>query len=101
MKTKGILILLLSLALASCRSSNAPGCEKIPQRKFIDRGNYFVQATPGKDTLYLLEKDPTAFIIYRIWENDTVEVKPVICFVDMKKMIEIKKRCHEQTKEIN
>jgi hypothetical protein len=98
MKFKAI-ILVSVLALASCKTTSVSKCPAIVQEE--PKCAHFAQATPSKDTLYLLEKDPMAIITHEIWSEDTAKVKPAIIFVSNEQMTCIKKRCNGQIKEIN
>jgi hypothetical protein len=52
----------------------------------------FAQATPQKDTLYLIQSEPGSQVIKRVWDLQPVQPKPQIIFVDSSEMATIKKR---------
>jgi hypothetical protein len=54
---------------------------------------YCVHHSPNKDTLYLLENDEAANILYNCWEQDTNwnGNNPTIVFLEKNKFFNIKK----------
>lgn len=97
MKSIGIFILII-VTLGSCRTSNVSKCPSVAATATYGT---FAQATPNRDTLYLVEKDPMALITKKVWDEDTSMVKPAIILVSSQEMDCIKKRCNGQIKELN
>ena len=98
MKSIGIFI-LTALTLASCKTTNVSKCPAVTSSSVTFGA--FAQATPNRDTLYLLEKDPMTLITKKVWDQDTTMVKPAIILVSSQEMDCIKKRCNGQIKELN
>lgn len=98
MKSIGIFILTI-LALVSCKTANVSKCPAVTSSS-VTFGT-FAQATPNRDTLYLLEKDPMTIITKKVWDQDTTMVKPAIILVSGQEMDCIKKRCNGQNKTFN
>ena len=98
MKSIGIFIPTV-LAFASCKTADVSKCPDVTSSPATFGS--FAQATPNRDTLYLLEKDPMTIITKKVWDQDTTMVKPAIILVSGQEMDCIKKRCNGQNKTFN
>lgn len=78
-------ILALALLATSCV---APQPKSLLTPPFAE----FAQATPQKDTLYLVQSEPGSQVIKRVWDLEPVQPKPQIIFVDSSQMATIKRR---------
>jgi hypothetical protein len=63
-----------------------------PEPKFAE----FAQATPQKDTLYLVENHEMSSLIAKTWNSDTSGTPPKIIMVTKENMICIKTRCNKR-----
>ena len=65
-----------------------------PKPEFAGSSSFagFAQATPQKDTLYLVRNEPGSQVIKRVWDSEPIKSKPQIIFVDSSQMATIKKR---------
>jgi hypothetical protein len=65
-----------------------------PKSEFAGSSGFagFAQATPQRDTLYLVRNEPNSQVIKRVWDSESIKIKPQIIFIDSLQMATIKKR---------
>ena len=95
-----IIMMSLVLAISACKITSGPGgCSRshreLPEPPFSE----FAQATPQKDTLYLIKDDWMSPLIASIWNSDTSAIAPKIVMVTKEDMVCIKNRCGKKNKK--
>ena len=94
-----IIFLFLALAISACKTTSGPVGQasterhrEFPESSFAE----FAQPTQQRDTLYLIDGDAMSRLTAKIWESDTIKVRPEIIMVTKENMICIKNRCNKK-----
>jgi hypothetical protein len=94
-----IIFLFLALAISACKTTSGPVGQasterhrEFPEPSFAE----FAQPTQQRDTLYLIDGDAMSRLTAKIWESDTIKVRPEIIMVTKENMICIKNRCNKK-----
>ena len=94
-----ITLLFLALAISACKTTSGPVGQasterhrEFPESRFAE----YAQPTQQRDTLYLIDGDAMSRLTAKIWESDTIKVRPEIIMVTKENMICIKNRCNKK-----
>jgi len=93
-----ITLLCLVLVLSACKTTSGPAGQPTKRHREFPGNNFaeFAQPTQQRDTLYLIDGDAMSSLTAKIWELDTIKVKPEIVMVTKEQMICIKTRCNKK-----
>lgn len=93
-----ITLLCLVLVLSACKTTSGPAGQTTKRHREFPGNNFaeFAQPTQQRDTLYLIDGDAMSSLTAKIWELDTIKVKPKIVMVTKEQMICIKTRCNKK-----
>jgi hypothetical protein len=93
-----ITLLCLVLVLSACKTTSGPAGQPTKRHREFPGNNFaeFAQPTNLRDTLYLIDGDAMSSLTAKIWELDTIKVKPKIVMVTKEQMICIKTRCNKK-----